>query len=197
MPVERATTAHPLIRAVEDLAIHVVLTLIGCPVPPANGGRTAVAFQLGIGTLIGYGVPLDVIHDSRSTAAFESIQNPPQKRTCLVTETDPSKCVDGKGRVSDPCISVVPIPHAADGCWQRRRWRGNDGATAPVIAEFQRKGGTAYESRFWTRVAKAGHPPVPCVDGVLQERFGLKPMMAMQATPGEDEVQSIACMEMM
>src|SRR5215510_4333277 len=117
MPVEQAAAAHPLIRAVEDLAIHVVLTLVGRPVPPANWRRPAVAFQLGVLTLIGHSVTLDVIHDSGSTAAFEGIQNPPQKRTSLVTETDPSECVDGEGRVSDPCISVVPVAHAADGCW--------------------------------------------------------------------------------
>src|SRR5262245_38412770 len=163
MPVENAAAAHPLIRAVEDLAIHVVLTLVGRSIPPANGGRTAVAFQFGVMTLIGHSVTLDVIHDSGATAAFERVQNPSQKRASLVAETDPSECIDGEGRVSNPCVSVVPVPHAANGCWQRRRGCGDDGATAPVIAEFQRNGRTAYESRLWTRVAKAGHPPVPCV----------------------------------
>src|SRR5262245_58545090 len=197
MRVERATAAHPLIRAVEDFPIHVVLALVGRPVPPANGSRTAVAFQLGVLALIGHDLTLDVIHNPGLTAAFEGIQNPPQKRTSLVIEADPSECVHGEGRIADPCISVVPVPHAAHGCWQRRRWRGDDGAAAPVVAEFQRDGGTAYESRFWTRVAKAGHPPVPCVGSVLQERFGLKAMMAMQATPGENEVQSLTRFQMM
>src|SRR5262245_37937670 len=197
MLVEHATAAHPLIRAVEDLPIHVVLALVGRPVPPVNGGRTAIAFQLGVLALIGHSVTLDVIHNPGLTAAFEGIQNPPQKRTSLVTETDPSQRVDGERRVSDPCIPVVPVPHAAHGYWQRRRWRGDDGATAPVIAEFQRNGGTPYESRFWTPVVKASHPPVPCVGSVLQERFGPKAMMAMRATPGEDEVQSLTRAETM
>src|SRR5262245_48884986 len=197
MPVERATTAHPLIRAVEDLAIHVVLTLVGRPIAPANRRRTAIAFQLVILTLIGHSVTLDVIHDPGSTGAFESIQNPSQKRTRLVFETDPSECVDGERRISDPCIPLVPVPHAADGCWQRRRWRCDDGAAAPVIAEFQRNRRTADESGFWTCIAKAGHPPVPRVGCLLQQRFGLKAMMSMQTTPGEDEVQSLTCVETM
>src|SRR5215813_10117167 len=99
MLVERAATADPLIRAVEDLAIHVVLPLVGRPIPPANGRRTTVAFQLGVLTLIGYSVTLDVIHDPGSTGAFEGIPYPPQKRTSLVIETDSSERVDGERRV--------------------------------------------------------------------------------------------------
>src|SRR5262245_29837772 len=113
MPIERATAPYPLIRAVEDLAIYVVLTLVGRPVAPANGRRTAIAFQLGILTLVGHSVTLDVVHDPRPTSAFEGIQNPSEKRTSLVIETDPSECVDGEGCVANPCISVVPVPHAA------------------------------------------------------------------------------------
>src|SRR5215510_5806057 len=123
MPVEDATAAHPLIRAIEDLAVHVVLALVGRPVPPSNGGRPSVTFQLGVLALIGNSVALDVIHDPGLTAAFEGIEHPSQERTGLVLETNPSERVDGKGRIADPCIPVVPVPHSADGGWQRRRWR--------------------------------------------------------------------------
>src|SRR5262245_12945395 len=97
----------------------------------------AVAFQFGVLPLIWDSVTLDVIHDPGSTAPFEGIQNPPQKRTGLVVKADPSECIDGEGRIADPRIPVVPVAHPSDGCWQRRRWRGDDGATAPVIAELQ------------------------------------------------------------
>src|SRR5215510_9815765 len=125
MPVERATGAHPLICAVEDLAIHVVLALVGRAVAPANGCRMPVAFQLGVLALSGHRVTFNVIHDSRLTGAFARITNPPEKRPRLVVETDPSERVDGERRIADPCISVVPVAHAADRCRQRRRWRGD------------------------------------------------------------------------
>ena len=36
--VELPATAHPLVRAVEDLAVHVMLSLVGRAVAPAHGG---------------------------------------------------------------------------------------------------------------------------------------------------------------
>src|SRR5262245_30201314 len=110
VPIERATTLHPLIRAVEDLAIHIVLSLVSRPVSPANGRRAAIALQLGVLALIGNRVTLNVIHDPGATATFEGIEHPSQKRTSLVMEADPSECVDGKRRITDPRISVVPVP---------------------------------------------------------------------------------------
>src|SRR5262245_26962092 len=118
MPVERATRANPLIRAVENLAIQIVLALVGRAVAPADWRRAAVAFQLGIVALIWHRLALDVIHDSRLTTPFEGIQHPTEERTSFVVETDPSEGIDGEGRIANPCISVVPVPLAADGCRQ-------------------------------------------------------------------------------
>src|SRR5262245_37854686 len=50
--VEPSASADPLVRAVEHLAVDVVLALVGGAVSPAHRGRAPVALQLAVDALV-------------------------------------------------------------------------------------------------------------------------------------------------
>jgi hypothetical protein len=77
--------ARPLMGAVEDFAVYVVLGLTGGGISPPDGSRLAVAAQFGVDLLVGNGPPVDVVHHPRRAVAFDRVKHPSQKPLTLLS----------------------------------------------------------------------------------------------------------------
>ena len=126
--------ADPLPGAVEDLAVHVVLDLVGGGVAPPHRGRPAVALQVGVDALRRGLHAVEGVEDVRPAVAHAGVEDPGQEAVRLVGQPDAAQRVDGVGGVADPGEAVVPVAFAADRLRQRRGRRGDDGAVGVVVA---------------------------------------------------------------
>src|SRR6516225_11314387 len=66
--ISGSAAADPLVRAVEYLAVDIVLALVGRAVAPSHRGGAPVPFELGILPLIGHWAAVEVVHDPRLPA---------------------------------------------------------------------------------------------------------------------------------
>src|SRR5262249_20215408 len=110
--LELPAAADPLVRAVKYLAVDIVLALVGRAVAPSHRGRAPVALELRILALIGHRAAVEVVHDPWPPALLEGVQDPAQKRVGLSAEADAAQGEHGVGRVANPGVAVIPVPHA-------------------------------------------------------------------------------------
>jgi hypothetical protein len=99
----------PLIGAVQDFSVDIVLMLRGGRVAPPNRSGTSVPLQFAVLPLIRRHPPIKVIHHSRRTVSLHRIQHPAEKSGRFVREADTMEGVDGEGRIPHPGIPVVPV----------------------------------------------------------------------------------------
>ena len=69
----------------------------------------------------------------------EALGQPVHERRGLLGEAEPQERVQREGRVADPRVAVVVVPHAADVLGQARRRRGDDRARRPVRHQLERQ----------------------------------------------------------
>jgi hypothetical protein len=193
--LELPAAAGPLVRAVEYLAVDIMLALVGRAVAPSHRGGTPVAFELGILPFVGHRAAVEVVHDPRLPALLEGVQHPAQERVGLGAEADPAQGEHGEGRVANPGVAVIPVPHPADRRGQRGRRRGDQRAVDPVVAQLQGDRRPPDQRFLETLVAEVRHPLAPRRGGARQHGPGVETMMAMGAAPGQHDVQGIALPE--
>src|SRR5215831_2953963 len=69
--LELTAAARPLVRAVEYLAVDIVLALVGRAIAPTHRDGAPIAFELGILPLIGHQAAVKVVHDPWLPALLE------------------------------------------------------------------------------------------------------------------------------
>src|SRR5262249_61805389 len=99
---ELAAAAGTLVRAVEYLAVDIVLALVGRAIAPTHRGGAPVPFELGILPLIGHRAAVEVVHDPRLSALLEGVQDPAQECVGLGAEADAAQGDHAVGRVAHP-----------------------------------------------------------------------------------------------
>src|SRR5262249_55164915 len=106
------TGLDPLVRAVQHLAIDVMLTLVGRAVAPSHRSRAAITLEFPVLEFLRYRTAVDGVHDPRLSALIEGVQAPAEKGVRLVHEADPAQREHRVGCVADPRVTVVPVAHA-------------------------------------------------------------------------------------
>src|SRR5262245_33809381 len=107
---DRSMMLTQLIRAVENLSIHIVLNLVSGGISTANRRRVAVSGIIEILAFPWRIVAGNVIEHSRSLAAVNGIEYPFQKSFSFTGKTDAVEGVHGEGRITNPRITVIPVP---------------------------------------------------------------------------------------
>lgn len=115
---------------------------------------------------------------------LKGIQDPAEESVGLVGKADPAQGEYREGRVADPRVAVVPVTDSAHGGRQGRSGGRNQGPVGPVITQFQRDGGSPNHRLLGPVVAKVRHPPAPGVAGLAKLDVHVKPVVAVEATPG-------------
>lgn len=82
----------PLIGAIPDFLIDIVLPLPRSGVPPTNRHGTPVAFQFGILPLERRPAAVEVVHEVRPAVSLYGIQNPEDKSCGFARKSDSAAC---------------------------------------------------------------------------------------------------------
>src|SRR5262245_52375993 len=109
---------RPLISAIENLAVHVMLDLLARRVAPAHGARAPIAFKLHVGLLRRGVVSVDVIERSWALACLDRVQRPTEEAGGFLRTADAIERVNRERRVTHPGVPVVPVALTADHFWQ-------------------------------------------------------------------------------
>src|SRR5437773_7566617 len=134
---DRSVMLTPLICAVENFSVHVVLNLIRCGISPPDRQGSSVAGIAEVLTLLWRKVSINVVEHARPFAAVNCIEHPFQETSRLARKPDPVERVNGERRIANPGITVIPVPAPAHAFRYRRGRPRNNGPGAHVIPQLQ------------------------------------------------------------
>src|SRR5262245_55566069 len=130
------------IYRVEHLSIDIQLKLTIGPITDSHGSRTPIPVEVIEGLLGQIVTPIDTVDDlRRSNLDFSSTRfHPFHERVCFASESDPQQTIQREGGVTDPCVTIVPIPPSAERLRQTACWRRDDRAGRFKGHELERQG---------------------------------------------------------
>ncbi len=187
---------RPLIGAVDDFAEDVVLPLLGGAVAPAHRRGGPVSLQALIDPFPRRVSRVQVVQHARADMLFDRVEHPAQKPRRLVRKAHAQERVDREGRIADPCIPVVPIPHSADLFRQGGRGRRDDRAVLEMIQQLERDGRSPDQSFLRPFIPNPISPATPGFPRYAQELVLVDQMMVeMAGAPSQDHGDSRSSLE--
>src|SRR5262249_60845861 len=109
-----AVTRRPLVSAIENLAIHVVLKLLRRAIPPPHRTRAAIAVKLRVIPFPRSPGAVEVVKRSWKPTALDRVQRPAEKSRRFLRAADAIERVDCERRVANPRVAVIPVAFATD-----------------------------------------------------------------------------------
>src|SRR5687767_2638344 len=98
-----------------------------------------------------------------------TVPEPSHEMSCLVLETDVDQSVEGKCRIPEPGVTVVPVPLAPDPLGQAHRGGGDERARRVVDHELEDESGTVDYLPPPPLVGAVGEPASPVTEGAVQQ----------------------------
>src|SRR5262249_4425740 len=129
--IKLSTALDPLVRAIEDLAINIMLALVGSPVAPPNWPRPAISLDLTVLPFFGNRIAVKGVHDPRRPTPLERVEDPAKEAVGLVDETDAAHGEDSERRIANPRVAIIPVANPTDWRRQGRRRRGDERPAGP------------------------------------------------------------------
>ena len=91
----------------------------------------------------------------------------------LFREPDAQEGIDGKGRITDPRVPIIPIAFSADAFRKAARRRGDDRSRRLKGEQFEGQGRALHHFAPSTSIGTPGKPLPPVGDGLAEESIGL------------------------
>src|SRR5262249_43940115 len=118
--INLAAMLRPFVSAIENLAVDVVLNLLGRRVAPSRRTLTTIPSDPLVCSLRGRAGAVEVIDRFGTAAALYRVQRPTEKPQRLLRAADAIERVNRERRVAQPRVAIIPVALAADHFRQRR-----------------------------------------------------------------------------
>src|SRR5262245_59582859 len=194
--VDHAVASRPLVSAIENLAVDVMLGLLRRSVAPADRARAAIAFRRPVRLLRRGVIAVEVIERSGALADLDRVQRPTEERRRFLRTADAVERVNGERRVTHPGVTVVPVAPAADHFRQRRGRRRHDCAVLEMVEQLERQRRTAHDIFLRPSVYYSRRPAPPGVARRGERVFRRqRPVSADDSSPTQRQNQTRAFLE--
>ena len=172
--MQQAVVVEGLGRAQHDVAVHVVLKMLGRLVAHAHRAHAPVACQLGHKTLGQVFLQPNAIQRlDVAVAAFDHhVAQPAQVVLHRAHLGDAVERAHHKKRIAQPAVAVVPVAAAVGGFGDAGRHGGHDGAGFFVQRQLERDGCADHRVLPLQRNGQRAAPAAPVGRGLLLEVAG-------------------------